>query len=495
MVAYPDRLYVGGQWIEPSSREVIEVTDPATEASYLRVPSANVVDIERAVAAARTAFDEGPWPRLTHEERAQYLRRMADALRSRHVALGRMWSREVGVVHAFAQSAITETADIFERYAQMASTFPFEERHRTAADAAAGILVREPVGVVGAIIPWNVAAVITAWKVAPALLAGCTVVLKASPESPSSAYVMGEVADEAGLPAGVLNCVVADRTNSEALVRDPRVDKITFTGSTSVGRRIASICGDRVARVSLELGGKSAALVLDDFDIREAATSISNSTRLVTGQLCGSLTRIIVKSSRHDDLVDALCGSFQAISVGDPFDPTTDMGPLAGARQRARVERYIEIGLAGGARLATGGGRPHNLERGFYVEPTVFARVDNSSTIAREEIFGPVISVIPARDDADAIAIANDSPYGLAAAVFTHDADRALEVARRLRSGTVGHNGAKSDFTIAFGGFKQSGLGREGGSEGLRAFLETKTILLDAEPSLAPVDALMADNA
>jgi acyl-CoA reductase-like NAD-dependent aldehyde dehydrogenase len=308
------------------------------------------------------------------------------------------------------------------------------------------------------------------------------VVVKPSPEAPAEAYILAEIADDAGLPPGVLNVLTADREVSELLVRNEQVDKITFTGSTAAGRRIASICGERIARCTLELGGKSAAVILDDADIENAAATLVGYECMATGQYCSSLTRIIVNRSRHDDMVNALAETFSKVRVGDPFDPATQMGPLSVERQRDRVEGYIAKGKAEGALLATGGGRPRHLERGYFVEPTVFGNVDNSSTIAREEIFGPVLSVIPADNEEQAIEIANDTIYGLNATVFTDDVDRARDVARSLRTGTVGHNNWRSDYTIAFGGFKQSGIGREGGTEGLLPFLETKTVVLEGRP-------------
>jgi len=292
-----------------------------------------------------------------------------------------------------------------------------------------------------------------------------------------------EAAEEAGLPPGVLNVVTADREVSELLVRDPLVDKITFTGSTAAGRRIASLCGERIARCTLELGGKSAAVVLDDMDLGTAAATIAGAECFLSGQVCSSLTRIVVSRHRHDEMVDALAAAFSQVRVGDPFDPQTQMGPLAARRQRDRVEGYIAKGVAEGATLATGGGRPKDLERGWYVEPTVFANVANASTIAQEEIFGPVLSVIPAANEQDAVAIANDTIYGLNSSVFTNDVDRARSVARQLRAGTVGHNAFRTDFGMAFGGFKQSGIGREGGTEGLLPFLETKTVILEDVPA------------
>jgi aldehyde dehydrogenase (NAD+) len=482
-IRHADRFFIGGEWVEPSSNSMIDVIDSATEELYFSVAEAKEPDMARAVRAARQAFDEGPWPRMTHGERAEYLRALAEGLRERTDRIGQIWPRESGVLHVIAQHSVAGSAATFEYYAGLADTYPFEERAQPSLGGEFGLLVREPVGVVGAIIPWNGPLGLITYKVAPALLAGCTVVLKSSPEAPGEGYVVAEAAEAAGLPPGVLNVVTADREVSELLVRDPLVDKITFTGSTAAGRRIASLCGERIARCTLELGGKSAAVILDDADLEASAATLAGAECMISGQVCSSLTRIVVTRSRHDELVDALAGTFSQVRVGDPFDAQTQMGPLAAERQRTRVEGYIAKGLEEGATLATGGGRPSGLDRGWYVEPTVFANVDNSSTIAREEIFGPVLSVIAADDERQAVAIANDTIYGLNASVFTNDADRAREVAGQLRSGTVGHNAFRTDFGIAFGGFKQSGLGREGGTEGLLPFLETKTVILNGVPS------------
>jgi aldehyde dehydrogenase (NAD+) len=342
--------------------------------------------------------------------------------------------------------------------------------------------VREPVGVVGAIIPWNGPLGLITYKIAPALLAGCTVVLKSSPEVPGEALIVAEVAEAMGLPAGVLNVLTADRQVSELLVRDGRVDKITFTGSTAAGRRIASLCGERIARCTLELGGKSAAVILDDMDIGTAAATLAAAECMLSGQVCSSLTRIVVTRRRHDELLEALAGTFSQVRVGDPFDSQMQMGPLAMSRQRDRVEGYIARESPAGRPWRPVVGVPKDLDRGWFVEPTVFGNVDNSSTIAQEEIFGPVLSVIPAEDEAHAVAIANDTIYGLNASVFTNDVDRAREVAGRLRAGTVGHNAFRTHFGMAFGGFKQSGIGREGGREGLLPFLETKSVILEGTP-------------
>ena len=415
----------------------------------------------------------------------EYLRAIASELEKRTEDLGQIWPRESGVLHLIAKGSVAGAARSYEYYAGLAETFPFEEEAQPSAGGKFGLIVREPVGVVGAIIPWNAPLGLITYKIAPALLAGCAIILKASPEAPGEAYVMAEIAEAVGLPPGVLNVATADREVSELLVRDPRVDKITFTGSTAAGRRIASICGERIARCTLELGGKSAAVILDDMDLATAAATLARAECFLAGQVCSSLTRIVVSQGRHDELLEALAGTFAQVRVGDPFDTQTQMGPLVAERQRDRVEGYIAKGIAEGATLATGGGRPKDLERGWFVEPTVFGNVDNSSTIAQEEIFGPVLSVIPAQNEQHAIAIANDTIYGLNASVFTNDVERARDVARQLRSGTVGHNAFRTDFGIAFGGFKQSGIGREGGTEGLLPFLETKTVILEGRPGVS----------
>ncbi|HMM76253.1 MAG TPA: aldehyde dehydrogenase [Gammaproteobacteria bacterium] len=483
LLRHPDRFYIGGEWARPSTDARFEVINSGTEALFQRVAEAQEADVERAVAAARKAFDEGPWPRLTHRERADYLRRIGAAVEARAADLGLIWTIESGVVHKLSQRTSETLGGTWRYYAGLADTFAFEERHTPHGGGKVGLLAREPVGVVAAIIPWNGPSLLLGYKCAPALLAGCTVIVKPSPEAPSAAYVLAECCEEVGLPPGVLNVLTADRAVSELLVRHPGVDKITFTGSTAAGRRIASLCGERIARCTLELGGKSAAVILDDYDVGTAAKTIAGGATFLTGQVCSSLTRIIVTRKRHDAMLEALAGAFGRVRVGDPFDPATQMGPLAMCRQRERVEHYIALGKQEGATLATGGGRPAQLPKGYFVEPTVFGNVDNHSTIAREEIFGPVLSVIPAADEADAVRIANDSIYGLNASVFTNDVERAYAVARELRSGTVGHNAFRSDFTIGFGGFKQSGTGREGGVDGLLPFLEAKTIILDALPA------------
>ena len=482
-VTNTDRLFIDGDWVTPSTDSMIDVIDSHTENVYFRVAEAQAADIDRAVGAARAAFDSGPWPRMTHAQRAEYIRAFADALEARNDANLEIFPRESGMIKAYAVNDAPDAANRLRYYAGLADSYTFEEPAMPTAGGAFGLLTREPVGVVGAIVPWNGPLFLSTSKISPALIAGCTVVLKMASDAPGEGYLLAEAAKEAGLPPGVLNILTADRAVSEQLVRDPRVDKIAFTGSTAAGRRIASICGERVARCTLELGGKSAAIILDDMDLSVAAPQLIGDEIFLTGQVCSSLTRVIVGRERHDELVDAIATGFSAVKVGDPYDPDSQMGPLAGARQRERVEGYIAKGVADGARLVTGGGRPKQLDRGFYVEPTLFAGVDNRSTIAQEEIFGPVLVVIPSENEEHAIQLANDSIYGLNASVYTPDVDRARAVGRRLRTGTVGHNACRTDFGVSFGGFKQSGLGREGGREGLAPYLETKFSIFEGYPS------------
>ena len=483
-IRHLDRFFIGGDWVQPSSDSRFDVIAPATEELVASVAEAQAADADHAVAAARSAFDGGPWPRMSPKERAGYLKAMAATLASRSEELAAIWTREMGVLHTIARYGAGAGAAYFNYYAGLADSFAFIERHETSdGRGGAGLLVREPVGVVVAIVPWNAPLMLAALKLAPALLAGCTVVLKASPEAPLDAYVIAEAAEAAGLPPGVLNLVTADREVSERLVRNPDVDKVSFTGSSAAGRKIAAICGERIARCTLELGGKSAAVVLEDADPQAVAGALAQSTALMSGQVCAALTRIVVPRTRHDEIVDALSAAFQTIRVGDPFDATTQIGPLAMRRQLDRVEDYIAKGRAAGATVATGGGRPKDLNRGFFIEPTVFSNVDNDMVIAREEIFGPVVSVIAAESENHAVDIANDSVFGLNSAVFTGDTERAYRIARRLRAGTVGHNAFRTDFSIGFGGFKQSGIGREGGRDGLLPYLESKTVLLDAAPA------------
>lgn len=480
---HTDRLFIDGEWRLPENTTGFDVIDSATEEPFIKIAQASPSDMDAAITAARRAFDESPWPFLEPRERAVYLRKLAEGLRARSDEAASYWTRQAGMLNNIAKFSIARVPSLFDYYADLTEEYPWVTLDKPEF-AAFGAVTTEPIGVVGAIVPWNTPLSLAAYKVAPALLAGCTVVLKTPREAPGELYILAEVAEEIGLPPGVLNVLPGDRVVTDQLVRDPRVDKIAFTGSSEVGRKIAGACGERLARYTLELGGKSAAVILDDYDLATAAAAISGQETSLTGQVCMSLTRVIVTKSRHDEFAEALGSVFGSVRVGDPFDPASQMGPLALARQRDSVEGYIQSGIADGARLVTGGGRPAHLDRGYYVEPTVFANVDNNSRIAQEEIFGPVLSVIAADNEEHAIELANGTPYGLNSAVFTNDNDRAYQVARRLRSGTVGHNGFKTDTRMGFGGFKQSGVGREGGIQGLAPYLESKTVLLDGAPSL-----------
>ncbi|WP_261543975.1 aldehyde dehydrogenase [Burkholderia multivorans] len=477
---HADRLYIGGRWVAPASTETCAVLNCATEDVVAHAAMANEADVDAAVRAAREAFDRGPWPHLSPAERGAFLEKIAARLEALNDEFARGWSIESGVLYRIAKPRIgLFLSGAFRQYAAMAHSYPFVAPARAATGHQA-YRVQEPVGVVAVIVPWNGPAGLLAYKIAPALLAGCTVVIKNSPETPSSGHLFAQICDEVGLPPGVVNMLTADRTVSESLVRHPGVDKITFTGSTGAGRRIGAVAAERVARVTLELGGKSPAVVLDDYDVETAAKVLGAPYfSYLSGQVCHSLTRIIVPRAKHDRMVDALVEAARGMVLGDPLDDATSMGPLATAAQRDVVERLVALGVSDGARLAIGGKRPAHLTRGFFFEPTVFANVDNRSRIAQNEFFGPVLSVIPADSEQHAIEMANDTIFGLNAAVFTHDTERALQVARRLRAGSVGHNASRTDFSIGFGGFKQSGIGREGGTGGLEAFLESKTVVLD----------------
>ena len=477
-IQHPDRIYINGEWVKPASTKTFAVINPANEELQVEIAEAVEADVERAVAAARQAFDQGPWPKMSPSERASYLSGFAQAMRDNTVKLGHSWTREMGILFEHAQHGGTAFSNYVEQHVAWAESFPWEETFPTT-DGRGGdaLVVQEPVGVVAAIVPWNSSYILSVVKIVPALLAGCTVVLKASPEAPLGPYLVAELFDDLGLPPGVLNVITADREVSEYLVSHQDVDKVTFTGSTAAGRKIGAICADRVARCTLELGGKSPAIIMDDYDLAAAASTLAQSTAFMTNQVCAALSRIIVSKHRHDELVEALVAEFEKIKVGDPYDPTVQMGPLAMSRQRDRVEQYIEIGRSEG-KLVTGGKRPQHLDKGYYIEPTIFAGIESRATIAQEEIFGPVVVVIPAENEEDAVRLANDTVYGLDGSVFTSDRDLAYKVARQVRTGTMGHNAHRYDHGVSFGGFKQSGMGREGGQQGLREFLEAKTVIL-----------------
>ena len=487
-VTHDDAILIGGRWTPTLDGRTIPVISPATEEPIAHISLGGVQDIDRAVVTAREAFDSGPWPRMSPLERAGVLARASELVMERHDELAELLTQEVGTpIAQTRRSRVANVRDMFDVHVKLAEVYPWVEMRRGLRSL---VEIRQlPVGVVGAIVPWNVPFSLTAAKLAPALLTGCTVVLKPAEETPLNAFALAEILTEAGLPDGVLSVVPADRVTSESLVRHPGVDKISFTGSTIAGKRIASACGEQLKRYSLELGGKSAAIILDDADLDATLARLLPATINNNGQVCVNQTRIVAPASRYEEVVEAFTEGYRALEIGDPMDSATDIGPLIHGDHRDRVEGYIRTGRDEGARLTVGGGRPSGLGRGFYVEPTVFADVDNSMRIAQEEIFGPVLAIIPYRDDAQAVDIANDSNFGLSGTVWGGDAERAADIARQVRTGSIGVNLFTLDFAAPFGGFKESGIGREYGPEGISAFTEIQALHRDlAEPPQAPAE-------
>ena len=468
-----DSLFIGGTWPAPSGPDRLTVVNPTTEQELATVPAGTPADVDRAVAAARAAFP--PWAATPPAERAAVLGRLADGLAARAEAVAALIATEVGSPLGFARSVQAGLPPtVLRSYAELLPAHPFEER------IGNSLVVREPVGVVGAITPWNYPLHQVVAKVAAAVAAGCTVVLKPSEVAPLSAYVLAEVAAEAGLPAGVLNVVPGTGpVVGEAIAAHPDVDMVSFTGSTRAGRRVSEVAAGTVKRVALELGGKSANVVLDDADLPTAVKVGLANCFINGGQTCTAWTRMLVPAARHDEAVELAVAGTEKYTVGDPFAAGTRIGPMVTAAQRDRVRGYIERGVAEGATLATGGSEPPDgLDRGWFVRPTVFAGVRPDATVAQEEIFGPVLSVIPYADEDEAVEIANGTPYGLAGAVWSADQDRAVAVARRMRTGQVDVNGGRFNPLAPFGGYKQSGTGRELGRYGLEEFLEVKSLQL-----------------
>jgi aldehyde dehydrogenase (NAD+) len=475
-----DRLFIDGAWVPASSGDTIDVVSPVTEGVIAQVPAGSRDDVDRAVAAARQAFDVGPWPRMPLAERIEVLRRLSTAFGERREVLAALVSAEMGCPISLSRTMQAAGPKVLiDTFVELAPAYPFASVRRSGTGNA--LVLREPAGVVAAVVPWNAPQVVSMIKLGPALLAGCTVVLKPAQETPLDSYLLAEMLTEAGLPPGVVNIVPAERDVSEHLITHPDVDKVAFTGSTAAGRRIASLCGHDLRRVTLELGGKSAAIILDDADLGTVVETLRVASLRNSGQVCSNKTRILVSRSRHDELAERLTEMVASMPVGDPADPATQIGPLVSARQRDRVEGYIVAGTAEGAKVVMGGGRPAGLSRGWFVEPTIFTGVQRSMRIAQEEIFGPVLAVLAFDDADDAVAIANDSPYGLNGSVFTADPDRGLAIARQIRTGTVEINGSPAGVHAPMGGFKGSGIGREAGPEGFDAYVEIKSVGLPAD--------------
>ncbi|HET6734066.1 aldehyde dehydrogenase [Mycobacterium sp.] len=472
-----DKLFIGGKWVEPSTSEVVDVYSPATGEKVGQVPLAAEADVNAACAAARKAFDEGTWAETPPEERAAVIGRAVKLVEDRADLFKHLLKLETGqpatIVDMMQYGAAVST---LQYYAGAADKFAWTEIR----DGIYGqtLVRREPIGVVGAVVAWNVPLFLAANKLGPALLAGCTVVLKPAAETPLSTNALAEVFAEAGLPEGVLSIVPGGPETGRALTANPELDKFTFTGSSAVGKEIAKLAAEKLKACTLELGGKSAAILLEDADLDATLPMLAFSGVMNSGQACVAQTRILAPRSRYDEVVEKVAGFVAAMPVGLPDDPNAAIGPLISEKQRERVEGYIKKGIEEGARLVTGGGRPEGLETGWFVQPTVFADVDNSMTIAQEEIFGPVLVVIPYDTEDDAVRIANDSVYGLAGSVWTTDNKKALEIASKIRTGTYAVNMYAFDPGAPFGGYKNSGIGRENGPEGIEQYVEHKSVLL-----------------
>jgi betaine-aldehyde dehydrogenase len=472
----PKTMFVGGRMVPAHSSARIPVVNPATEQVIGTIVDGDDNDVGRAVETASDTFFNSEWSQLTPKERAHYVNALADALEKRGEEMCQLMTAQNGTPISRCRAANgAALAGMYRYFASLADGLEVEEL-RNDDRGGYGIVRQEPIGVAAIIVPWNGPQGLIAWKLGPALVAGCTAVIKPAPETSLDAYVLGEAILEAGIPDGVVNFITGGNETGISLVAHPKVNKIAFTGSTAAGRHIAVSAATGLKRVTLELGGKSAAVLLEDVDLDAFLPFVETACSPNTGQVCRALTRILAPSSRYEEVVAAVADAITDIRTGDPMLQDTGFGPLVAERQRDKVEGYIRIGQEEGARLVVGGGRPADLPVGYYVEPTVFGDVDNGMRIAREEIFGPVLVVIPYDDEDDAIRIANDSDYGLGGGVFTRDSLHGTAVARRIRTGAVGINAWSRAMNLPFGGFKQSGIGRENGPESLQAYLESKAM-------------------
>ena len=466
-----EHFYIDGTWHKPVGTDTIAVHSASTEEVIGRVPKGTAADVDKAVAAARRAFDSG-WGRSTPSERAEWVNKLAAALEARVPDIATTISQEVGM--PIRMSTIVQAqspVNITRTFADLISTTPLEEH------VGNSIVVREPFGVVGAITPWNYPLHQILAKVAPALAAGCTMVLKPAELAPLNACHLAEACIEIGLPPGVLNIVNGSGAEvGEAIVAHPDVDMISFTGSVRAGQRVSAVAAQTIKKVTLELGGKSAFVVLEDAPLEKAIPAGVNNAMLNSGQTCSAWTRMVVPRSRLPEVLELASASVAKLTLGDPLDPKTKLGPLISAKQREIVEGYIHTGLKEGARVVAGGGLPHDFARGHYIEPTIFSDVQSRMTIAQEEIFGPVLSILPYDSEDEAIAIANDTIYGLAGGVWSADKERAMRVARRMRTGQVDINGGRFNPLAPFGGYKRSGIGREFGRYGLEEYFQIKSL-------------------
>ena len=466
-----DCIYIDGRWVPARGSGVIEVVNPATEEGIGSVPVGDVSDVNDAVDAARSAFPS--WSESSIEERQGYLNAISAAIAERGEEIAELITSEVGTPINYSRMAMVGTPRVVCRsYAKMLDSFEWEEEVRNS------LIVKEPIGVVGMITPWNFPLHQIIGKVAPALAAGCTMVLKPSKEAPLNAFILADIIDEIGLPAGVFNLVSGHgRQIGEALASHPEVDMVSFTGSTAAGVSVSKAAAPTVKRVTLELGGKSANVILDDADIPRAAKMAVYACFNNSGQECSSLSRLIIPASARDEVVEVISSAMERYTVGDPMDEGMKCGPMVSERQQDSVSGYIATGISEGATLVSGGeGMPDGLSGGFFVRPTVFADVTPEMTIFREEIFGPVLSISTYGTEEEAISMANDSEYGLSGGVWSGDEERAMRVARAMRTGQVSINGGAFNISAPFGGYKLSGNGRELGSHGLDEFLEVKSI-------------------
>ena len=473
--AQKHQMYINGEWVASDNGKTFPVYDPSTEQVIAEVPDSNAKDVDRAVAAAKDAFENGPWASSTAQERGRVLFKLTEAVRQNTAALAELEAQNSGKPIVEAEYDMNDVATCFEYYGGLATKI--SGHVNPVPDNALSLSLKEPVGVAGQIIPWNYPLLMAAWKLAPALAAGCTCVLKPAEQTPLTVLELAKYFEACGLPNGVVNIVTGfGETAGAPLVLHPDVNKIAFTGSAAVGKQIVKMAADTVKRVTLELGGKSPNIFFADADFEAAIDGALFGVFINQGEVCSAGSRILVQRPIYNKFVEAMAAKAKTIKLGPPLERETKMGPLVSKEQYDHVRSYLELGRKEG-KLAAGGDRPKDIERGYYVMPTIFYDVDNSARIAREEIFGPVASVIPFDDEADAVRIANDSPYGLAAAVWTRDIFKAFRAVKKIRAGIVWVNHMQPTYVEApWGGFKQSGFGRELGPWGIEEYLETKQV-------------------